>query len=58
MSVALYFPKTTGHCSFCQTLLKQDKIVHLLGTIFSVGLIHSWCKYFWQQNVVCGTESK
>ncbi len=34
--------------------------MHLLGTIFSGGLIHIWCssEYLGQQNGVCGIESK
>ena len=35
-----WFPKTAGHCSFS---LKQEEIAHLLGTIFSISLIHIWC---------------
>lgn len=37
-----YFYKTPGHCCFTLQLLKQEKIVHLSGTIFSSGLIHIW----------------
>ncbi len=37
-----------------QPLLNQEEMVHLLGTIFSGGLIHMWYSsvIFWQQDGV------
>ncbi len=45
---------------FNQTLLKLEGIVHLLGTIFSGGSIHTYCtsEYLVQQDGLCGIESK
>ncbi len=39
--------------------IKQEEIVHLLGTISSSGWIHIWCcsEYLGQQVGVCGTEN-
>lgn len=43
-----------------QTMCLKEEIVHLIGTIFSGGLIHIWfsSEYLWQKDGVCGTESK
>lgn len=41
--MARQVPETGGHCRFQRMLLKQEKMVNLLGTIFSCGLIHIWC---------------
>lgn len=57
---AIYCPETAGHCSFKQTLHKQRKIVHVLGTIFTSRLILTWRsrEYLQQTDGECGTNSK
>ncbi len=51
------FLKQLGTAVFQQLLLKQEEILHLLGTIFSGGLIHIWCssEYLQQQDCMCET---
>lgn len=43
-----------------ETMCSKEEILHLIGTIFSGGLIHIWfsSEYLWQKDGVCGTESK
>ncbi len=49
------FLKTADDFSFYQSSIKQEEMVHLLGTVFSGRLIHvwffSWCLE--QQDTVC-----